>query len=158
LTQPGSRPPLKAAAVRIVETFHVGRPPEVVFDYITDPSTLGEWQTSNRSVEQLSEGPAGQGSRFRERTKPPGMREIVQITEFAEFARPSRLRVHVVDGPQPIDGTWSLQAGPEGTLVTFVAEGELRGPMRLLGPMVKRVVARQFAVYHRNLRRNLEAS
>lgn len=144
--------------MRIVETFYVHRSREVVFDYLPDPSNLADWQTSNRSVEPLSDGPAGPGSRFRERTKPPGMREFEQITEFAEFERPSRLRVHVVEGPQLIDGTWSFEPAGGGTRVTFVAEGDLRGPMRFLAPVAKRVIARQFAANHRNLRRNVEAA
>lgn len=40
--------------------------------------------------------------------------------------------------------------------VRFVAEGELTGVMRLLRPVVERLMARQFVVYHRNLRRNVE--
>ena len=60
-------------------------------------------------------------------------------------------------GPQPIDGTWNLEPDRDGTRVTFLAEGELRGPLRVLRPLVKRLIARQFAGYHRKLRRNLEA-
>jgi uncharacterized protein YndB with AHSA1/START domain len=143
--------------VRIVETFYVQRPPEVVFDYLSDPARLGEWQTSNRSIEQLTPGPVGAGSRFRERTKPAGMREFEQLTEFTEFERPVRLHVHVVEGPQPIDGIWTFEAAGDATRVTFLAEGDLRGAMRLLQPLVKVGLARNFAAYHRNLRRNLEA-
>jgi hypothetical protein len=72
--------------------------------------------------------PARAGHRFRERTKPPGgAREFEQITEVSEFERPSRLGVHVVEGPQPFDGTWNLEPDRDGTRVTFLAEGELRG-------------------------------
>jgi uncharacterized protein YndB with AHSA1/START domain len=144
--------------VRIAQTFSVNRPPETVFDYVTDPARLADWQTSNTSVEQLTEGIPGLGTRFRERTKPPRGKEFEQITEFAEFDRPSRLRVHVVEGPQPIDGTWVFEPDrDEGTRVQFVAEGELRGPLRILGPIMKIVIARQFAAYHRILRRNVES-
>jgi len=144
--------------VRIAQTFSVNRPPETVFDYVADPSRLADWQTSKTSVEQLTEGIPGLGTRFRERTKSPRGKEFEQITEFAEFDRPSRLRVHVVDGPQPIDGTWVFEPHPdEGTRVHFVAEGELRGPLRILEPIIKIVIARQFAAYHRILRRNVES-
>ena len=143
-------------AVRIVETFHVDRPPEVVFDYLSDPSKLGDWQTSNRLIEPVNDSPVGLGSRFRERTKPPGGRTFEQITEFSEFDRPRRLKVHVVEGPQQIDGTWSFDPAGDGTRVTFVAEGDLRGPVRFVGPAVKCMIARQFTSYHRNLRRNVE--
>jgi carbon monoxide dehydrogenase subunit G len=142
--------------MRIEETFAVARPPDVVFDYVTDPSKLSSWQTVNRSVEPLTDGPPGLGSRFRERTKPPLGKEFEQITEFTEFDRPRRVHVHVVEGPYPVDGTWSFAPEGEGTKVHFVAEGELTGFMKLLGPLFARVLARQFAIYHRNLRQNLE--
>jgi uncharacterized protein YndB with AHSA1/START domain len=143
--------------MRIVQTFSVDCPPETVFDYVTDPAKLAQWQTSKTSVEQLTEGAPRLGTRFRERTKPPRGKEFEQITEFAEFARPSRVRVHVVEGPQPIDGTWLFERNrDDGTRVHFVAEGELRGPLRILGPIVRMMIARQFAAYHRSLSRNVE--
>jgi hypothetical protein len=40
--------------------------------------------------------------------------------------------------------------------VHFVAEGELRGPMRFITPLVAPMLRRQFASYHANLRRYLE--
>ena len=142
--------------MRIDETFLVRRPPEVVFDYLTDPANLAAWQTTKTSVEQLTEGPPGLGTRIRERTKPPGGKEFEQITEFTEFDRPRRVHVHIVEGPQPVDGTWEFAPHDEGTEVHFSTEGSLRGPMRILEPLVRRILARQMAEYHGNLRRNLE--
>jgi hypothetical protein len=57
------------------------------------------------SVEQLTDGPPGLGTRFRERTKPPGGKEFEQLVEFTEFDRLRRLRPPV--GP--------LDASPAGT-------------------------------------------
>lgn len=141
--------------MRISETFVAAAPPEVVFDYMTDPANLARWQTSKTLVEPLTEGPMRLGTRVRERTKPPGAREFEQIVEFTAFDRPRRFHVHVVEGPYPIDGTWSLQPHQAGTQVTFVAEGELRGWLRYVSPLAQRAIARQFAEYHRNLCRNL---
>jgi uncharacterized protein YndB with AHSA1/START domain len=143
--------------MRVAETFVVNRPPEVVFDYVTDPSNLANWQTSITAVEQLTDGPPGLGTRVRERTKPPGGKEFEQVVEFTEFKRPQRLHVHIVDGPYPVDGTWSFEPSDGGTRVRFAAEGQLRGGMRLLEPLAARMLARQFAGYHRNLRQNVEA-
>ena len=142
--------------MRIEEVFHVARAPEIVFDYLTNPATLAEWQTAKTSVEQLSEGPPGLGTRVRERTKPPGGREFEQVVEFTEFDRPRRVRVHIVEGPYPIDGTWSFAGGGEGTDVHFAAEGELSGLTRFAQPLIKLMMSRQFAGYHENLRRRLE--
>jgi len=143
--------------MRIELSFSVGRPAEVVFDYLTDPATLVEWQTSKTSVEQLTAGPPQLGTRVRERTKQPGGKEFEQIVEFTEFDRPTRVHAHIVEGPYPIDGTWSFEPDGDGTRVHFVAAGALSGVMRLLQPVARRLIARQMAGYHQNLRRNLEA-
>jgi uncharacterized protein YndB with AHSA1/START domain len=143
--------------MRITQTFTIACPPEAVFDYVTDFRTLREWQTSKTRVETLTDGPPRRGYRVREWTKPPGAREFEQIVEFTDFDRPHRLHVHIVEGPQPIDGTWTFTRTENGTCVDFVAEGDLRGMMRLARPIVARIMSRQFAAYHVNLCRNLEA-
>jgi uncharacterized protein YndB with AHSA1/START domain len=143
--------------MRITQTFTVASAPESVFDYVTDPANLREWQTSKTRVEPLTDGPPRHGFKVREWTKPPGAKEFEQVVEFTEFERPRRLHVHIVEGPYPVDGTWSFSPAGEGTRVEFVAEGELRGAMRLAGPIVRRMMDRQFAAYHENLRRNVES-
>jgi uncharacterized protein YndB with AHSA1/START domain len=143
--------------VRIAQTFTVVRSPEVVFDYVTDPANLPAWQTSKTRVEPLTDGPPRTGFRLREWTKPPGAKQFEQVVEFTEFQRPTRLHVHIVEGPHPVDGTWSFSPAGTGTRVDFVAEGELRGVMRIAGPVARRMMDRQFARYHDNLRRNVEA-
>jgi carbon monoxide dehydrogenase subunit G len=144
-------------SMRLEQTFSVRRPPDVVFDYLTNPSNLADWQTTKTLVKQLTDGPPRLGTRIQERTKPPGGKEFEQIVELTEFDRPRRVRVHIVEGPYPVDGTWSFRPEGDGTRVHFVAEGELRGLMRLLQPIATLVLAREFAHYHRNLRRNVEA-
>ena len=39
----------------------------------------------------------------------------------------------------------------------FAAEGELRGALRVVQPLLKRLMAKQFAEYRADLRRNDEA-
>jgi carbon monoxide dehydrogenase subunit G len=114
--------------VRLVEeVFRVQQPPEVVFDYLTDPSKVVDWQTAKTSVEQLTEGPPRRGTRLRERTKGPRGKEFEQIVEFAEFNRSQRVHVHVVEGPYLVDGTWTFEPAEGGTRLHFVADGELNG-------------------------------
>lgn len=143
--------------MRVEQTFTVASSPEAVFDYLTDPAHLRDWQTSKTQVEPLTEGPPREGFRVREWTKGPGGKVFEQVVEFIEFERPMRLHTHIIEGPYPVDGTWTFTAADGGTRVEFVAEGELRGLMRLAGPIVGRMVGRQFAEYHENLRRNVEA-
>ena len=144
--------------MRFEQTFHVQAPPEAVFDYMTEPANLAAWQTSKTLVEPLTEGPPRLGYRVRERTKPPGAKEFEQVVEFVGFDRPGRFAVHIVEGPYPVDGAWTLSADGGGTRAHFVAEGELQGLMKLLGPITSRMMARQFKAYHANLARNVEAA
>jgi uncharacterized protein YndB with AHSA1/START domain len=144
-------------AMRITQTFVAAAPPELVFDYMTDPSNLAKWQTSKTLVEPLTEGPTRLGTRVRERTKPPGAREFEQIVEFTEFERPKRFHVHIVDGPYPIDGTWTLEREGTNARLKFAAEGELHGLKRLVAPILKGLMARQFAEYHSKLCQNVES-
>jgi uncharacterized protein YndB with AHSA1/START domain len=144
--------------MRFEQELSIRRPPEDVFDYVTDPAKLASWQTSKTFVEPLTEGPSRLGTRIRERTKPPGAKEFEQIVEFTEFDRPNRLHVHIVEGPQPVDGAWTFTPEGDGTRVRCVVEGDLRGPMRFLAPIVRRAMAHQFREYHENLRKNLESA
>jgi uncharacterized protein YndB with AHSA1/START domain len=142
--------------MRIEQTFEVAAPPEAVFDYMTSPANLRDWQTSKTRVEVLSEGEPREGYRVREWTKVPGRKEFEQVVEFAQFERARCFDTHIVEGPQPIDGTWVFSATENGTRVTFTAEGALQGAMRLIAPIVARAIDRQFREYHENLRRNVE--
>jgi uncharacterized protein YndB with AHSA1/START domain len=73
--------------MRVRQTFAVARPPEAVFDEVTDPAKLATWQTSKTAVTPLTEGPPRLGSRVRERTRAPGGREFEQVVEFTEDLR-----------------------------------------------------------------------
>ena len=100
--------------MRLEQTFTVARPPEAVFDFVTDPANLATWQTSKTEVEQLTPGP---GTRFRERTKPRVGKEFEQVVEFTGFERPRLLHTHIVEGPLPVDGTWTFE--PDGAAESF---------------------------------------
>ena len=143
-------------SMRLDQTFSVNQPPEVVFDYLTNPSNLADWQTSKTSVEQLTDGPPRLGTRIRERTKAPGGKEFEQIVEFTEFDRPRRVHVHIVEGPFPVDAIYSFEPDGEGTRVHFVTEGEMRGLARVLQPVLELIMGRRMTGFHRNLRRNIE--
>jgi uncharacterized protein YndB with AHSA1/START domain len=143
--------------VHIEQTFELTNSPECVFDYMTDPAKLHEWQTSKTRVEVMSEGGPRAGFRVREWTKVPGRKEFEQVVEFTRFERPTLLHTHIVEGPQPIDGKWSLSRSSGGTRIHFVAEGQLRGAMRVATPIVTLIIDRQFRKYHANLRRRLQS-
>jgi hypothetical protein len=72
-----------------------------------------------------------------------------------EFNPPQRLHTHILEGPYPVDGTWVLKTTDQGTQVEFTAVGSFPGLLRLTEPIAKRLIARQFAKFHENLRQNV---
>jgi uncharacterized protein YndB with AHSA1/START domain len=143
--------------MRIEQTFSVARPPSAVFAYMTDPAKLAAWQPTKVAVEPLTEGPPRQGYRVRERTK-IGLRQWDQVVEFTEFEPARALSTHIVEGAVPVDGRWTFEDdGDGGTHVRFVAEGPLRGAMRLFEPLLRRGIARSFRRYHALLAEQVEA-
>ena len=143
--------------MRVEQSFTVGRPPEEVFAYMTDPANLKSWQPTKVSVEPLTEGPPRQGSRVKERTK-IGLRQWDQIVEFTEFEPGRVLGTHIVEGAVPVDGRWTFEDdGAGGARVRFVAFGELTGLARLAEPLLRRGIARSFRQYHGLLAEQVEA-
>jgi uncharacterized protein YndB with AHSA1/START domain len=138
--------------MHIEDTFTIRRSPADVFAFMTDPANLARWQTVKTYVTPLDEGPPRRGYRVKEGTK-VGPREWDQVVEYTEFEPGRAFGVKVVEGP-PSDGRWTFEPEGDGARVHFSAGFEAP---RLLGPVARRVVARQFRGYHENLRKELEA-
>jgi uncharacterized protein YndB with AHSA1/START domain len=133
----------------------IARAPEDVFAYITDPSKLSRWQDAEH-IEQLTPGPVGRGTRFREVHKAMGRRRT-ELTEVVTFDPGRRFEIRVVDGP-PVDGRWDFEAIDGGTRLTLTPTVRLRRGLRALQPVVAFGTALVFAGFHRRLKRALETS
>ena len=138
------------------QTFTVASSPESVFD----PPNLGDWQTSKTRVEVLSEGEprAGiPGAGEDQVARGQGVRSGRRV--HLEFDRPTP-RLHP-RGPLSSRRHVGVERGrrrhSRRTRVEFVAEGSLSGLMRLVALILTRLMARHFATYHENLRRNVES-
>ena len=92
-------------------TVQIARAPAEVFAFITDPGKLSVWQDAE-SVQQLTEGPVGAGTRFREVHKALGRRRV-ELTEVVECDPGRVFHIRVLEGP-PIDGRWELAPTPDG--------------------------------------------
>jgi carbon monoxide dehydrogenase subunit G len=138
--------------MRIEDEIEVARPPEAVFDFLTDPRRLPEWQKSTVEVRREGTGPLRIGERFTEVHRAMG-RDVESVVEVAEIERPSVFALVIVEGAVPLDGRWTFAATATGTRVAFVGEGDVRGLMKLARPLM----AGQFRRYHRRLKELLES-
>jgi uncharacterized membrane protein len=143
--------------IRVGLTVQVDRPVEEVFAYLTDPERLAEWQTNIVSVTKETAGPVGPGTRFREVRRGPFGRRVESVVEVSAYEENRRFDLRIVSGPLPIDGRNRFAPAGRGTRLHFVAEGELRGPLRLARPILARLVLRQFQADYARLVEALES-
>jgi uncharacterized protein YndB with AHSA1/START domain len=138
-----------------IET-HIARPVADVFAYATDPAKLSTWQTNTVSAVPEGDGPLGVGTRLREVHRGPRGKEIATLVEVSEYEPDSRFGLRMLEGPLPIHADLAFAPNDAGTVFRFRAFGEPTGAMKLLQPVLRRALHKQFAEHCANLKRVLE--
>jgi uncharacterized protein YndB with AHSA1/START domain len=138
-----------------IET-EIARPAREVFAYATDPACLDTWQTNTVSATREDDGPYGVGSRLREVHRAPGGKELESLLEVTEYAPDRAFALQVLEGT-PVHLNMTFDPTPSGgTLVRFRAHGGLEGPLKLMQPLVGRMLRKQFTEQVATLKRVLE--
>ena len=119
----------------------VNRSAAAYFAVIADPRRRGEWNASVRSIEMLTDGPPGVGTRWCERTWGLGSFTI----EIVEFVPERRFAEVALDDRSDLWLTLELTAIGRGhTLVHVTAGGGMGGwrrlPQALLQPVMPALV------------------
>ena len=120
---------------RIIEHVRTPVPPEGAFDLLADFTSTADWDPQIVAAERLDDGPLGVGSRFRVVVR-LGVVPTPMVYEIVHFDRPDRL---VLDTRSPLhEGRDDVRfrAALDGTEVTWDATFALRGPGRLLDPLL----------------------
>ena len=116
-------------------TIAIGRPPEQVFAFFSDPANDQRWR---KHVKEISaEGPAGAGRRIHQVVEGPGGRGIAADIEVTAYEPPTRYAFSVVAGPARPKGEFRFAPSGEGTQVSFSLAAELGGLKKLFmsGPV-----------------------
>jgi uncharacterized membrane protein len=138
-------------------TIEIDRPVNEVFAYVADPAKLPTWQTNTVEVTQTTDGPLRVGSRLREVHLAPGGRRLESLVEVTELDPNRVFALRIVEGPLPVDGRFVFAPAATGmTQVAVHGSGRPRGAMRLLAPLLSRVLRRQFAAHLAELKRTME--
>lgn len=110
----------------VEESVLIPRSPQEVFDYVTQPEHLPDWDNSVLEAAPESTQRTGVGARVRGASKILG-RRFPWVTEFTEYDPPMRVAYRSVEGPlrftiterfEPEDGgratrfTWRVEADP----------------------------------------------
>jgi uncharacterized protein YndB with AHSA1/START domain len=134
----------------------IRRSPTDVFAYVTDPAKLATWQTNTVSAEAEGDGPLCLGTRLREVHRAPGGKQLPSLVEVSESEPDRVFALRMLDGPLPIHARITFEPTELGTRVRFGAHGQPSGAARLVQPVLKLTLKRQFAGYLTTLKGVLE--
>jgi hypothetical protein len=118
-------------------TIRSRRPAPETFDYMATFSNASQWDPGVLAAQQLDPGPVAVGTRFRLVVPFLGRRLplIYQVTRYA----PHR-EVMLDAASRLLRATDSILVAPDGAgaTVSYAADVALRGPLRLLDPLLRR--------------------
>lgn len=132
----------------------IPRSVEETFAFVSDFRNAGRWDPRTYSVEKVTDGPIGVGTRFvligglvprqiLERLRVPGSRagmalpyDVVEFSAPREFvlmgeSRAFRYRDHL-----------EFSSDGDDTLLRYAAELEIKGPLRFWDPVLQRIFTR----------------
>jgi hypothetical protein len=125
--------------------------PEEAFDYLADPRGELEWNPKCETMEKLTPGPVGLGTKYRAKWKSSPYVEY----ETVAFERPSRWTMHN-GGPVEVLLTCQLEPVPQGTRLDVAFTPTPHGWFRLLYPIFLIMIRREEKANMAHLRDGFE--
>jgi uncharacterized protein YndB with AHSA1/START domain len=136
----------------IENVVEIDRPPEDVFDYLSDPRGELEWNPQVEVMEKLTDGPVGVGTVFRAKWSKS---KLLTMTCTA-YERPVSW-TYVNDGPVTVTLTIVLSRLSEGTKLTSRFDAHPHGMFRLVFPIFIAMMRREEAANMRLIKQAVEA-
>lgn len=112
--------------------------PEEAFDYLSDLRAELEWNPKCEVMEKITEGPVGQGARYRAKWKSSPHVEV----EIVEYDRPHTWTAHN-GGPVEVTFTCRLEPVGQDTLLHAEFTPRPHGWFRLIFPIFLLVIRRE---------------
>lgn len=129
----------------------IARSPQVVWKRLTDWDHAPQWMNGVDSMLASGATVVGTTLTFQARGKSRPS-EITHVEPGREVTLTSR------QGPLTAAYPYACEPDGEGTRLRLVADCEMRGPLRLLAPLMRRILARTDGGQLRALKNVLEAS
>jgi hypothetical protein len=129
-------------AVDVLSEITIARPRAEVAAYAADPTNAPAWYENIESVAWRTEPPLRTGSEMTFVARFMG-RRLAYVYRAVEFVPEERLVMRTVDGPFPMETTYTWSAaGETSTRMTLRNRGGATGVMGLLGPLESMAVRR----------------
>ena len=138
------------------KSLFINRPPQEVFDFVSDPAKDTEWRNTAGSSEWTSEGPPGVGSTLHSVDKFLG-RKIDSTAEITAWDPPNLYGQKVLSGPIPFEFTIKFESKENGTQLTMSGEAEPGGFFKIAEGLVGKQLEKQLDTDFNALKLVLEA-
>ena len=135
----------------------IGRPVELVFDYVADQTNEPQYNPKMVRAEKETAGPIGKGTRFRSAVRSGG-RTAEMLIENTGYDRPRLLTSTTTMKQMDIVYKLKFEPVPDGTRMQWSGEVRPKGGLRLLGPLVTWMGTRQEQRIWSSLKRHLEGA
>jgi uncharacterized protein YndB with AHSA1/START domain len=130
------------------------RPVEQVFAYLTTSSNHPRWDFTAVEMNQKEPGAWHKGTHFHEVRNFQGRRMDIQ-SQIVVFEPNKRMEIQSLTEPAFL-GTWIFTPVNGGSRLTYRAEMQYKGMMRLMEPLIRAPFLKQLDANFRNLKVVLE--
>lgn len=111
-------------------------PAAETFGYLATFSNAAEWDPGVLAGEQVDAGPVREGSRFR--LQVPFLRARMSLTyQVISFVPDREVLLHATNALLQSTDRIVVTGTPDGSMVSYDAEVRLRGPLKLLDPLLR---------------------
>ena len=124
------------------KSIFTNRPPQEVFDFVTNPANHAQWQSGTESAEWTSDGPPGVGSTFEVVAKFMG-RKIKTEVEITGWDPPKMYGFKLVAGPFPVAGTSRFEQNDNCKHMTLAGQINSAGFFKLAEGLVGKQTEKQ---------------
>ena len=126
----------KRGSVIVENAVEIARPPEDVFDYVTDITKEFEWNPRTRRAEKLSPGEIGAGTRF----DAEWIKGNPTIVEYVSFERPTGWASIARSRRLDVRAEGRISATEHGSRLVIRTELRPKGVLALLLPLMRRTM------------------
>ncbi len=142
---------------RIAGGIVIGRPVDVVFDYVADQSNEPQYNPQMIRAEKISPGPVRIGTRFPSAVASRG-RTVEMLIECTGYDRPKFFATTTTMTQADISYTLRFEPTSAGTRMRWSGQVQPKGAFRLLGPMITWLGRRQEQRIWMALKQHLEST
>ncbi len=147
-------------AIDVSAQLLINRPKEEVAEYATNPHNDPLWVSGIVEAKLLTDPPMAQGARVERLASFLGKR-MQYILEVVDWEPASRMVMHSVKGPFPMDVSYEFEEAPSemvetGTLVKIRVRGEATWFFKLASPLLAQMVKKSIGKDLKNLKAMME--